>query len=218
MTASLPIPRCPVQIDHKRLGADSAKTVPAPGSSADRGQEQDQRDFPFLHRWKKTRHQLRTLQDLTSRNYRPQVRRASTVTVSPARGVKELHGKILSAQSPLTLTFACSNSGRALKKRAARHDFIARQQKGFDFREDLKRVKCPTLVMAGEDDPINPIADSEDIAAALPHELVRFERFVGCGHGIVNDAPERFLKVVRHFLNRPKEGQCCRAPGEAGVR
>jgi proline iminopeptidase len=70
----------------------------------------------------------------------------------------------------------------------------------FDFREDLKRIKCPTLVLGGEDDPITPIADSEEIATGLPHELVRFERFVGCGHGIMFDAPERFLQVIRDFL------------------
>jgi pimeloyl-ACP methyl ester carboxylesterase len=57
-------------------------------------------------------------------------------------------------------------------------------------------------VVGGEDDPITPIADSEDIAPALPRELVRFERFAGCGHGIVLDAPERFLEVVRDFLKQ----------------
>ena len=80
------------------------------------------------------------------------------------------------------------------------HDFMARQQARFDFLEDLKRIKCPTLVLGGEDDPIAPIADSEDIAAGLPHELVRFERFVGCGHGVMFDAPEQFLQVIRDFL------------------
>jgi proline iminopeptidase len=64
----------------------------------------------------------------------------------------------------------------------------------------LARIKCPTLVMGGEDDPITPIADSEDIVAALPRPLVRFERFAAAGHGIVNDAPERFLAVVREFI------------------
>jgi len=55
-------------------------------------------------------------------------------------------------------------------------------------------------VMGGEDDPITPIADSEDISAALPKELVRFERFPKTGHGIVNDAPERFLAVLKEFI------------------
>ena len=54
--------------------------------------------------------------------------------------------------------------------------------------------------MGGEDDPITPMEDSEDIAAALPKELVRFERFPATGHGIVNDAPERFIQVLKEFV------------------
>jgi pimeloyl-ACP methyl ester carboxylesterase len=64
----------------------------------------------------------------------------------------------------------------------------------------LARIQCPTLVMGGEDDPITPIADSEDIVAAIPKGLVRFERFPATGHGIVNDSRERFLAVLREFI------------------
>jgi len=79
-------------------------------------------------------------------------------------------------------------------------DFPCREQNNFDFLADLKRIKCPTLVMGGEDDPITPIEDSEDIAAGLPKELVRFERFPATGHGIVNDAPERFIQLLKEFV------------------
>jgi proline iminopeptidase len=65
---------------------------------------------------------------------------------------------------------------------------------------DLGRIKCPTLVLGGEDDPITPIEDSEDIAAAIAPELVRFERFPATGHGIVHDAPERFIEVLKEFV------------------
>ncbi|MEP7214793.1 MAG: alpha/beta hydrolase, partial [Anaerolineaceae bacterium] len=53
----------------------------------------------------------------------------------------------------------------------------------FDFFPCLPGIVCPTLVMGGEDDPMIPIEDQEDIAAALPPQLVRFERFADCGHG-----------------------------------
>ena len=79
-------------------------------------------------------------------------------------------------------------------------DFPRREQSKIDLLPDLGRIKCPTLVMGGEDDPITPIADSEDIAAALPKELVRFERFPATGHGIVRDAPERFIQVLKEFV------------------
>jgi pimeloyl-ACP methyl ester carboxylesterase len=71
-----------------------------------------------------------------------------------------------------------------------------------DFRAALARVACPTLVMAGDRDPITPMALSETIVAHLPPHLVRFERFADCGHGIVNDAPQRHFAVLREFIGR----------------
>src|SRR5262249_15686362 len=69
----------------------------------------------------------------------------------------------------------------------------------FDMRADLQRIACPTLVMGGEDDPMTPIEAQIDIAAALPANLTRFERFAGCGHGIVSDAGEPALRMIREF-------------------
>ena len=42
-----------------------------------------------------------------------------------------------------------------------------------DFRTDLGRVKCPTLVMGGGLDSVMPMRSSETIAASLPPHLVR---------------------------------------------
>ncbi len=70
-----------------------------------------------------------------------------------------------------------------------------------DFRAALARIQCPTLVMAGEQDPITPVAFSEVIAASLPKRLVQFERFDDCGHGVVADQPERGFGVLRNFIN-----------------
>lgn len=70
----------------------------------------------------------------------------------------------------------------------------------FNMMPELKRITCPTLVMGGEDDPMTPIEAQADIAAALPAGLVRFERFANCGHGVVPDAPERGMAVIREFI------------------
>jgi proline iminopeptidase len=64
----------------------------------------------------------------------------------------------------------------------------------------LHRVRCPTLVLGGEEDPMCPIVCQEEIVAALPAHGVRFERFPGCGHGVVHDAPERAMAVMREFI------------------
>jgi pimeloyl-ACP methyl ester carboxylesterase len=54
--------------------------------------------------------------------------------------------------------------------------------------------------VAGEDDPITPVADMEDIAAALRPDLVRFERFANAGHGVYRDRPGAFFRVLRDFI------------------
>ncbi|MEE8559021.1 MAG: alpha/beta hydrolase, partial [Myxococcota bacterium] len=74
------------------------------------------------------------------------------------------------------------------------------EERSYDLLPDLPKVRCPTLVLVGEEDPITPPADSEDIVAALPSEWVRFERFSGCGHGVYRDAPERALRCIREFI------------------
>jgi pimeloyl-ACP methyl ester carboxylesterase len=72
----------------------------------------------------------------------------------------------------------------------------------FDMSGDLHRIRCPTLVLGGEDDPIHPIESQADIAAALPPHLVQFERFENCRHAVVTDAPERTIAVIRDFIAR----------------
>ncbi len=72
----------------------------------------------------------------------------------------------------------------------------------FNMFADLGRIQCPTLVLGGEDDPMLPIECQADIAAALPAHLVQFERFAGCGHAVVPDAPERAMAVIRDFIER----------------
>ena len=91
--------------------------------------------------------------------------------------------------------------------RTLRNDAVAlhfagpdRETARLDFRAALAHVKCPTLVMAGEDDPITPISRSELIAASLPPHLVRFERFANSGHGVHIDDPDRAFAVLREFI------------------
>jgi len=78
--------------------------------------------------------------------------------------------------------------------------FGAGEDLRFNLLPALAGIRCPTLVLGGEDDPITPIGDAEDIAAALPAQWVRFERFANCGHGVFRDAPERAFAVIREFL------------------
>jgi pimeloyl-ACP methyl ester carboxylesterase len=86
-----------------------------------------------------------------------------------------------------------------LKQEVGRHFF---RNEGFevDLFVELPNIRCPTLVLGGELDPITPVADSEDIAAAIPGAELRI--FEGAGHGVFRDRPEEALAVIRDFVLR----------------
>ena len=74
-----------------------------------------------------------------------------------------------------------------------RNEFLAA-----DLLPELPRISCPTLVLGGEFDPITPVADSEDIAAAIPGAVLRIVE--GAGHGVFRDKPEEALAIIREFV------------------
>ena len=66
-----------------------------------------------------------------------------------------------------------------------------------DTRADLSRIRCPTLVLAGEDDPQSPLAGAEEVAEAVPREaLVGFHVFPRARHSLFRDAPEATVALV----------------------
>ena len=85
---------------------------------------------------------------------------------------------------------------------AVLHHFFRADGEGmcFDFRPRLGEIRCPTLLFGGDLDPVTPVADQDDIAAAMMPGLVRYERFAGAGHGVGRDQPERYFAALRGFL------------------
>lgn len=71
-----------------------------------------------------------------------------------------------------------------------------------DLREELGRIRAPTLVLAGEDDPITPLQDSLDIVARMDPAIVRLEVFPAAGHGVWRDKPDTCFSVLREFIAR----------------
>ena len=52
----------------------------------------------------------------------------------------------------------------------------------------------------GELDPILPVANSKDIAAAMAPGVARLEVFENAGHGVYRDQPDRFFKIFNEFI------------------
>jgi proline iminopeptidase len=66
-----------------------------------------------------------------------------------------------------------------------------------DLRQTAGSVRCPVLLIAGEDDPSCTIAGAEELAAALPQHLLEFRRYSNAGHGVVRDRRDALDDVAR---------------------
>jgi pimeloyl-ACP methyl ester carboxylesterase len=70
-----------------------------------------------------------------------------------------------------------------------------------DFRKDLAKVQCPTLVLTGgSGDLITPPEVARDMANCLPQELTRFECLAHGRHGVFRDDPEATDRIIRSFI------------------
>lgn len=69
----------------------------------------------------------------------------------------------------------------------------------FDFIPKLKKIKCPTLVLAGKEDWICSPEQSKTIAKHIPNATLKIFRH--CSHAVAVDAHDQYIKVIKKFLN-----------------
>ncbi|WP_019153120.1 alpha/beta fold hydrolase [Robertmurraya massiliosenegalensis] len=83
------------------------------------------------------------------------------------------------------------------------HNYAFRYNKpNFNLVPDLHKIAVPTLVTVGRHDWITPVICSELIAEKIPHAtLVIFEN---SGHSPQNEENEKYLELVRGFLQDAK--------------
>lgn len=71
----------------------------------------------------------------------------------------------------------------------------------FDSRCELGRIKCPTLIIAGEKDQAVPMYHAE-----MLHEGIKGSKLVvieGAGHDLIWAHPGKWLKTVEEFIQDP---------------
>ncbi|HXS64337.1 MAG TPA: alpha/beta hydrolase [Streptosporangiaceae bacterium] len=77
----------------------------------------------------------------------------------------------------------------------------------FDPWSLLGTVRCPILVLAGEDDPICPLPVVEELASQLPADTTLLVRLPGARHTIFRDRPDLAFPAVRTFVAQITESQ-----------
>jgi pimeloyl-ACP methyl ester carboxylesterase len=70
---------------------------------------------------------------------------------------------------------------------------------GYPLREELGRVRCPTLIIWGDADPLVGVDHAHELASEIPGAKVSiYER---TGHVVQLERPERFNREVAEFLS-----------------
>lgn len=75
----------------------------------------------------------------------------------------------------------------------------------YNFTPELSRIRCPTLILQGEDDTLTPPGGS-----VIMHRHIAGSRLVfikGCGHAIPSEQPQLFLQHVLEFLEEVERGK-----------
>ncbi len=115
-------------------------------------------------------------------------------------------------------------AARALAARAIQHQdvnlhFAHGEFRTLDLRPDLARIRCPVLVLGGQDDPLSPPAQVEELAAHLDPALVRLHVLPDAGHMLHRDQPELVERLLTGFVNEvwtSEQGEVGRAAGRPG--
>jgi proline iminopeptidase len=83
--------------------------------------------------------------------------------------------------------------------------YASHEVSSFDPRSLLGAVRCPILVLAGEDDPVCPLPVVEELASQLPAETTRLVRPPGARHTIFRDRPDLAFPAVKNFVSQIRE-------------
>ena len=114
--------------------------------------------------------------------------RQTWATLAPLYDAKHDPAKV--ADRIASATFRADTHNQAFSKNLPNYDLTDR----------LGEIAVPTLIVVGRHDWITPVRASEEIAAGIRgSELVIFEN---SGHSPQLEENEKFIAVVRDFLNR----------------
>ncbi|MBI4941721.1 MAG: alpha/beta hydrolase [Actinobacteria bacterium] len=81
------------------------------------------------------------------------------------------------------------------------HQWVPEARRTMDLRRDLRSVQCPTLVLVGELDPLNPPALAAEVIDAIPDGRARLEVIPDAAHRVLVDNPEHTLRSIRAFVS-----------------
>jgi pimeloyl-ACP methyl ester carboxylesterase len=85
--------------------------------------------------------------------------------------------------------------------------YNSKEAPSFDPWSLIGAVRCPVLVLAGEDDPVCPLPVVEELVSQLPPDTTRVVRLPGARHIIFRDRPDLAFPAVKTFVAQIGESQ-----------
>jgi len=106
-----------------------------------------------------------------------------------------IHHDRLADEALIGVVRASAAKVGAAAYRRQQHAILGRR----DGRQDLAKIKCPTLILCGRQDALTPLPLHEEMAAEIPRaSLVVVE---DCGHLAPLERPRTVSAVMRYWLN-----------------
>ena len=116
------------------------------------------------------------------------------------------HAAPLMSRHPDAATIVPRAFGLAVRRQEVELHYNNGEDLTRDQRSDLSCISCPTVVVVGEDDPITPVVQAEEIVAGLKPGLARLIRIPGAGHMLFIDALDEVAAAVRVLIRTASAG------------
>jgi proline iminopeptidase len=109
-------------------------------------------------------------------------------------------GPLLSTNPTPDPLIAVVNAARSQTTEVSLH-WMANEHNEMDLRTELHNLRCPTLVMIGDQDPQMPISAAQGIVSSIPDGLARLEVIPDAAHDLITDNPEHVYNSIRTFIS-----------------
>lgn len=125
------------------------------------------------------------------------------IGVKPFVGIamKELFGRSARAgrDAEKRAMIECWTGKLKKRPRNIAHSILAVMNRTAVSREELSKIRCPVLIIAGEEDTAQPPSYSEQLARLIPD--ARLIRIPACGHSSSLEAPLDVVNAMKSILN-----------------
>lgn len=78
--------------------------------------------------------------------------------------------------------------------------FTRGEARGMDLRPGLRRIRCSTLVLVGEHDPLVPVGLAQEIVEEIPEGLAQLTTVPDAAHELFVDSPDVVFGAIREFI------------------